>query len=279
MYRSDREILDQLCIHSQLSASQLSENRFRKNVIRLQLEDLARIGAVRKTGYDTYTITAYGTDLVRDPSPVPVNDGLFEVQNIAPEQFPADSQRLCDFSSLDGQTVKAINLELSRESDQTYGWIRNDRDLTRRRIRNVQDTAIHRLIREFPTNDPLPAQSAHWVRALVGLHLFPDANHRTAMNTLEYLIEQELGVATDVVQESIDRTVLQSKYIRTFHADVRFNRLWERDELFQLWYRYFTKAFAETIESRRLNDPPVSVLDRILEDARETLTELTSTEN
>ncbi|WP_122089793.1 hypothetical protein [Halalkalicoccus subterraneus] len=279
MYRSDREILDQLCTHSQLSAGQLSENRFRENVIRLQLEDLARIGAVRKIGYDTYTITPYGTDLARDLSPVPVNDGLFEVQNIAPEQFPADSQRLCDFSSLDGQTVKAINLELSRESEQTYGWIRNNRDLTRQRIRNVQDTAIHRLIREFPTNDPLPAQSAHWVRALVGLHLFPDANHRTATNTLEYLIEQELGMATAVVQESIDRTVLQSKYIRTFHADVRCNRLWERDELFQLWHRYFTKAFTETIEGRRPNDPPTSVLDRILEDARETLTELTSTEN
>lgn len=103
MYRSDREILDQLCTHSQLSAGQLSENRFRENVIRLQLEDLARSGAVRKIDYDTYTITAYGTDLARDPSPVPVNDGLFEVHNIAPEQFPADSQRLCDFSSLDGK--------------------------------------------------------------------------------------------------------------------------------------------------------------------------------
>ncbi len=85
MYRSDQEILDQLCTHSQRSANQLSENRFRENVIRLQLKDLARIGAIRETGYETYAITAYGTDLFHDPSTVPITDGLFEVQEIAPK--------------------------------------------------------------------------------------------------------------------------------------------------------------------------------------------------
>ena len=276
MYRSDWELLNELRSRTKLSPYLLSENRFRENVIRLQLEDLTRIGATRKVGYETYAITPYGTNVARDRCVVPSENGLLTVREIAPEQFIAEDQRLRDFSSIDGQTVKQINFEISEETDRIYGWIRDNRDLTRRRIRNVPDTDIHRVIREFPTNDPLPAQCAHWIRTVVGLHLFPDANHRTATNTLEYLIEHELDVGHELVQESIGRTVLLSKYIRTFHADVRFNRLWERDELFQLWHRYFTRVFADTVESRRPHDSTTSVLDRILENARGTLTKLRS---
>lgn len=158
------------------------------------------------------------------------------------------------------------------EDGSTYGDVRNgDPQLTKQRISNVIDSDIRRIIREFPTTAPLPEACAHWVRAIVGLHLFPDANHRTATNSLEYLVEQADGPTDRILTKDIPRFVLHSKFTRTFQSDVRYNTLWARDELFSVWYRYFTYNLCPGLEARRPHDPPARSLDRVLEVAREEL--------
>lgn len=143
--------------------------------------------------------------------------------------------RLNDFSSLDAHVRKELNTDIYSDSDAAHGNVRqDDRQLTQQRIGSVSDTDIHRIIREFPTSSPLPEACAHWIRAIVGLHLFPDANHRTAMNSLEYLIERSGGPNDRIIQESINRFVPHSKYTRAFQSDIRFNTLWAKNELFMV---------------------------------------------
>lgn len=264
MYLSDRDILKVLSTDGVHSPHSIAQCRYRENVIRLQLRDLAKIGLVAEVAHESFRITETGETSLQEDSRAD-KSGM-----ILPESFPEpaeDNWRLCDFSSLSSQVVKETNQDI-RESNSAYGWVQGNRELTKQRIENVKKNDIRRVIREFPTNEPLPSACAHWVRALVGLHLFPDANHRTATNTLEYVLIESGLPGEKVVQPDIARYVLHSKYIRTFQADVRFNTLWEKDELYKLWYRYFTKSFLERIERRRPNDPTIASLDTILERAR-----------
>lgn len=265
MYLSDRAILTALSTDGVHSPHSLAASRYRENVIRLQLRDLARIGMATEVAHESFKVTEVGKTMLQGDENTLEESGM-----VSPELFthpPEDDWRLCDFSALDSQVVKETNQDI-RESGSAYGWVQGDRELTKQRIDNVKKKDIRRIIREFPTNEPLPSACAHWVRALVGLHLFPDANHRTATNTLEYVLIESGLPGERVVQPDIARYVLHSKYIRTFQADVRFNTLWEEDELYQLWYRYFSKSFMERIERRRPNDPTISALDTILERAR-----------
>lgn len=274
MYVSDFEILRGMRTEGLNTPHKLAKNQYRENVIRLQLRDLRRVNTVRREGHDFYTITDYGKRVLQDAESIPSSDGLFDVREVEPETYPSDDWCIQDFSTIDGATIKRINYDITEDSEQTYGWVRESPELTRSRIHCVPDTDIHRIIREFPTHDPLPAQCAHWVRAFAGIHFFPDANHRTATNTLEYLVEQNGGPATELVQRDIGRVVLLSKYARTLHTDIRFNTLWVRDELFDIWYRYFTRVLTGQLERRRPHEPTTEMLDACLQDVRGTLAEL-----
>lgn len=268
MYLSDQELLEVLRDRTHVTPHQLAESQYRENVLRLQLRDLERVGCVHKVGHESYLLTPRGRRTVDE-----LEQGeMVEIENFEEGAvLPAD-WRLNDFSAVDAKVIKNLNRDIKDRQDSTYGHVRqNQPELTEQRISNVTDSDINRLIREFPTNAPLPEACAHWVRAIVGLHLFPDANHRTATNSLEYLVEQSGGPSSRIIHEDIPRYVLHSKYIRAFQSDVRFNTLWAKDELFSLWYRYFTKSLCPGLEDRRPNDPPTEKLDRILEEAREML--------
>lgn len=274
MYRSDWEILDELDQNPCATPHELADSRYRENVLRLQLRDLERIGVVSRIGAETYCLTEYGERIRSDSETLPASGGLFDVTDIAPETYPPDEWRLRDFSSLDGETVKQINFEIVEDKTSIYGWIEDSPDKTRNRISNVPETFIHRIIREFPTHDPLPDQCAHWVRSFAGLHFFPDANHRTATNTIEFLVEEDVGPSKQLVQQGIERTVLHSKFVRAFQSEVRFNTLWCRDELFHVWHRYFTQVLTGRLERRRPHDPSTAKLNEILLDARTKLAEV-----
>lgn len=274
MYISDLDILEALKAETRNTPYEIAKDRYRENVIRLQLRDLDRIDLVRRTGHEFYEITERGIRISRDAESLPTSDGLFDIEAIALEQCPSSHWRMRDFSTIDGSTIKQINYDIIEDTAEVYGWVRDSPGLTRKRIQCVADTDINRLIREFPTHDPLPAQCAHWVRAFAGIHFFPDANHRTATNTLEYLVEQNDGPAAKLIQPDIRRTVLLSKYARTLQADNRFNTLWTRDEHFYIWYRYFTRALTDQIERRRPHDPPTDLLDDCLQGVRGRLAEL-----
>ncbi|TKX59769.1 hypothetical protein EXE48_13385 [Halorubrum sp. ASP1] len=272
MYLSDLDILEALQDKTHVTPHRLAQDRFRESVLRLQLRDLERIGAVTQIGLETYQENSYGSRLLRDPPEKHIENDILDVEGISPDAFQADDWRLRDFGSVNAQVIKQLNKEFYEEPGSTYGEVReNEPGLTKQRISNVIDSDIRRLIREFPTTAPLPEACAHWIRAIVGLHLFPDANHRTATNSLEYLVEQSDGPSDRIITPSIPRFVLHSKYTRTFQSDVRYNTLWAKDELFSVWHRYFTHTLCPGLEERRPHDPPTETLDQVLETAREVL--------
>lgn len=182
---------------------------------------------------------------------------------------PDDEWRITDFSILDAETVKQINLGIFEEGeDDEYGWVKGDPSLTERRIRNVKEFQINRVMREFPTNEPLPQQCAHWMRAFSGLHFFPDANHRTGMNTLQILVEESDYPGSLPISEDIERFVLQSKLTRHLNSKIRFNRLWKRDAHYALWHQYFRNLLCD-VPDRHPITPSDDQLRQTLHYARE----------
>ncbi|MFQ3318453.1 MAG: prophage maintenance system killer protein [Natronomonas sp.] len=101
---------------------------------------------------------------------------------------------------------------------------------------------------EFPFSEPLPNQCAHWLRAIVGLHFFPDANHRTAMTTLNTIFSLNDIERISWRNKRYRTAIFKSKLIRRFVVDVRFDNLWYEDELFQNWHRYFTEILYDIPE-------------------------------
>lgn len=265
MYLSDWVILEELGDADHLSPSELARSRFRENVIRLQLRDLRRVGLVDEYAHDTFQLATRGRVALADKSQVPATEEMIDVRSVRPEAFPDPKDCLTDFSNLDGETIKQINFDIIEDSSEEYGWIQGSPDVTRRRINNVPDTDLHRLMREFPTHDPLPQQCAHWLRAIAGLHFFPDANHRTAMSSLSVLYETNTGSPLPV-GENIERVVLESKLARYLLSDIKFDTLWVRDPLYDVWHRYFRQVLCG--DGARRHHPPTHHLRLILNYAR-----------
>lgn len=238
MYLTDREILTEFENGSVRKPVQLAEGRRRENVIRLQCHYLSDIGLLRTVGRDSFEITTFGSDYLDGSVLLPTEDGYILLE----ETMEIPSRSLTDFTSLDPTLIKIINDDFFVDSSNDYGWVRGDRKLTEQRIWNVKGWQLDRIMEEFPRTDPLPQQCAHWIRTIVGIHFFPDANHRTGMATLYGLLD-----ANDVAQyfdewpgSGIDRAVLYSKLIRSLVTTVTFDKLWLRDELYCHWERYFS---------------------------------------
>lgn len=268
MYLSDRDILGHLedCEHA--SPHDVTQQRFRENVIRLQLRDLERVGIVKSLAHETYKLTSYGISVQNGEKTLPTEDDMFLVSEIADETFPEPDWCMDDFTNLDGETIKTLNFDIIEDSAEEYGWVRGSPEKTRQRIGNVPETDLHRIMREFPTREPLPQQCAHWIRAIAGLHFFPDANHRTAMNTLSVLYrtltDEQLPIG-----DNIERVVLESKIARVLLTNVRFDTLWKRDALYHVWHRYF--RFVLCGDGYRRHEPPEHHLRLILNYTREVL--------
>ncbi|GAB3686501.1 hypothetical protein GCM10028857_18650 [Salinarchaeum chitinilyticum] len=265
MYISDQELLESLSTISPQTPKQMAEGRRRENVIRLQCRYLQDIGLVQAVARDLFEITEDGRQFVAESSELPTGSGyvLFE------ESLELPAGRITDFESLDPTVVKIINREFLEDSSNDYGWVREDRDLTESRIMNVKGYQLNRVMREFPRFVSLPRQCAHWMRAIVGLHFFPDANHRTGMATLYALLDAN-GVAPDNGSwpgSEIDKAVLYSKILRGLVTPVRFDTLWLCDELYQHWEQYFRRLFYDTDSYR----PELSTdyLREVLDYARE----------
>lgn len=270
-YLSDIEILDRLESKAHATPFDLASNRYRENVIRLQCRDLVRVGVVSRITHDTFTITDAGRDYLAGTKRYPTTDGLFDVAHLPGCTYPSQDWRLTDFSILDPDTIKQINYEeFKNASTDEHGWVDNSPDMTRRRIWNVKRCQLNRIIREFPTNEPLPQQCAHWMRAFAGLHFFPDGNHRTGMNTLQILVEECDFPGSLPIAGNVERFVLQSKLLRHLTADIRFNTLWKRDEHYRLWHQYFRSLLCD-VDDRRLPDPSTDHLRQVLNYAREQL--------
>jgi hypothetical protein len=97
--------------------------------------------------------------------------------------------RITDLSSIEPENVKFRNAEFLTSDRHRYD---NPRDVLvleqRREIWRVRNGDIRRVLDEFPTDRPLPEQCALWMHAVVGKHLFEDANHCTAIALLRKLL-------------------------------------------------------------------------------------------
>lgn len=210
-----------------------SEARRRENIIRLQFRRLEGYGLLRKVGHEVYELTEQGEAFLEEDN----------LQDVISQENPSrnlSEDRIIDFNGLTPDTITEFNVEEFFEApDHDYGLVSNDRDLTHRRIRNVKNSRLNRVMKEFPLDEPVAEQCAHWVRAIVGIHFFPDANHRTAMATLSFLLDVNDIEYLEWPGSEIERAVLKSKIIRTLLVDVRFDNLWEKDELFVHWHRHF----------------------------------------
>ncbi|MCH7660526.1 MAG: hypothetical protein IH933_08030 [Euryarchaeota archaeon] len=147
--------------------------------------------------------------------------------------------RITDLSSLEPENFKFRNTRFLT-GDTHYDMQDHE---TRRSIRHdiwvVRNGDLRRVLDEFPADEPLVDQCALWMHAVVGRHFFPDANHRTAIALLRRLL-RENGI--DPGDWSTERTKAardESHEVRGKLPQIRFDTMFERDALYDLWERYF----------------------------------------
>jgi hypothetical protein len=251
----------------------IARSRFRENVIRLQCRYLCACGILTDVARETYSCNQSAIDRFERVTEATASSEFVDAAYLVPDR----RLRITDFAGLDLDYLRRLNRNFLDGSEFTYGCIRGNKRETRRYIDNIEEYRVSRFVREFPRHESLCRQCAHWVRALVGLHYFPDANHRTAMNSLYGLLSRN-GLAPDESDgldcgvdhwpfDSIDIAVTRSKLLRSYHCNVKYSTLWERDELYQHWERYFRdNLLAEDGRSR--SDVSGEFLDDVLEYSR-----------
>ena len=266
-FLSHKEILQWLFGGGPAAPRDIAENRRRENVIRIQCRTLHECDLLDRITHDVYVLSERGKNYVEGELELPESDGDLAVDSLKRRpQWKDDGRQITDVSGIDAETIIAFNFD--RYEHDHYGLIRGSHVDTKQRINNVSEGDLDRVLREFPTNEPVVQQCAHWVRALSGLHFFPDANHRTAMGSLRALLYfNQITPPDEWPGTELDRTIIKAKFIRNFVVDVRFNNLWEKDELYQLWHRHFRNLFLD-VESARHQTVPTERLGRALDAAR-----------
>jgi len=262
------EILSSLRENSPAAPKDISQSRYRENVIRSRCRDLCECRLVERVTHDVFSISERGVRYLDGDIDLPKRDGDINVDKLRDSpQWRSETNRITDLGGVDAETIKQFNYERYRDPEETYGLVDASREKTIRRIWNVQDADLRRIMREFPRHEPVVQQCAHWVRAISGKHFFPDANHRTAIGSLKALLRLNGIQPPCWPGKHLDRVVLKAKFVRNFVIDVRFDNLWRRDELYRLWHRHFKSVFydLETTKHYRLS---TANLGRVLDAAR-----------
>jgi len=233
MSSHEKTILLWLFRHGDSSPKDISQNQYRENVIRTDCWELERSGLIFNCTEDVFALSETG---------VSYTESTYGVSGFA-GYSPATENQLTDFDEIDPEDIKWRNRRYLTNRDHRYDLNNESRQAVNDSISSVRNSDLNRVMTEFPDAEPLVDQCAHWVRAIAGLHFFPDANHRTAMSTLNTALVLN-GI--DRIEWAGDRyqiAIFRSKLLRRFSVDVRFDTLWRRDELFQNWRRYFAEQF------------------------------------
>lgn len=264
-----RELLEWLSDCAPASPRDIAESRRRENVLRIQCRELCDCGLLRPITHDVYELTEQGREYVAGELDLPENSGDLAVESLRTvPQWQESAERITDVSGIDAETIIAFNFARYEDDVDQYGLVENSRRITERRIGNVSESDLNRVLREFPRHEPLVQQCAHWVRAISGLHFFPDANHRTAIGSLRALLYfNEIPLPTEWPGREIDRTILKAKFVRNFVANVRFDNLWKKDELYHTWHRHFRNLFFD-LETTSVHKYSTARLRRALIAAR-----------
>lgn len=252
----DKHILSYLCDSSPSTPKDISEDRFRENLVRLRCQQLVRESLVSEVTHELYKLSSKGRNYIEG------EDNLEDFRESIPDP---EVERITDFSELDPEDIKWRNRRYFENPDHQYdyGEIYSYHQIPHQ-ISVVRNGDINRIMREFPNKEPLTQQCAHWVRAVVGLHFFPDANHRTAMSTLNLLLELNGIDRFKWNDDQYETKIFKSKLLRKYIIDVRFDNLWCKDEMYLLWHRYFVDRFYD-IKDFQHHSPDYERLDRILE--------------
>jgi len=162
---------------------------------------------------------------------------------------------------LDENSLISINIALYVAEDQVYPEFEDvdledatDEELAEAVVDGLYSISEVReisgeLVDRFPTDEPLTVKAALWVRAVAGLHLFRDANHRTGLRSLRDIlsangIEMYGDPLGDKMQKKNERVIELSKRVRqrertTEGKEYRGQEMYEKDELFGIWLSYF----------------------------------------
>lgn len=264
----DDTILEYLSHNGPATPRDISERRRRENVIRVRCREFTQYGLLIETTDDTFAVTKKGKQYLESGFDIEAITKVFSPQKITDAPLlKMERKRIVDFSELDPEDIIYQNIQFL-ENSADYGKIRGSAQTTRDKINNVREGDLQRIMDEFPRNEPLVAQCAHWVRAFSGLHFFPDANHRTAMASLSALLELHGINYPEWSEEGIRRAVVKSKLVRILLVDIRFDNLWVKDEHYRLWHRFFKNCLYDTDEIVH-REYPLSDLEKVLKDARE----------
>lgn len=161
----------------------------------------------------------------------------------------ATSPRITDLSMLGPENFKRRN-QAFLEGDTRYDRLQHQtREELRNGIWSVRNGDLRRVLDDFPTDEPLVDQCALWMHAVVGRHFFPDANHRTAMALLRRLLRENGIDPGKWPVERTERARAESHRVRGEVPPVRFDTLYERDALFDVWRRYFDDVLGAAREA------------------------------
>lgn len=224
----DGRIFAVLATDGHATPKQISEHRLRENVVRLRCRGLVSDGLLQEPTSDVFRLSEDGREVAASK---------YDLDPIQPTCL----ESISTMGDLEPEDVKWQNERYLSHPDHRYDLDRSTEARARQEISVTRNGDLSRVMEEFPFSEPLPDQCAHWVRAIVGLHFFPDANHRTAMTTLNTILALN-GMDRVSWRDKRYRTaIFKSKLVRRFVVDVRFDTLWYEDELFKSWQRYFTE--------------------------------------
>ena len=158
----------------------------------------------------------------------------------------SDEPRITDLSSIEAENFKFRNTEFLKSDHHHYDNPHDASFLEQRRdIWRVRNGDLRRVLEEFPTDRPLVEQCALWMHAVVGKHFFDDANHRTAIALLRKLL-RDSGIETGAwPTERVERARDESHAVRNEIPPVRLDTLYEKDTLYDVWFRFFTDVLPE----------------------------------
>lgn len=243
---NDKEVLEWIDRRGPSSPREISEMRRKESEIRLQCRYLDRSGFLLSIGNESYCLTAEGRSLICGEISPPCSNGYIDVIEFL--TFP--EPRISRVFALSQLVIKRRNSEFyeaamkpNSDIDVDYSVDVLDERRKRRVVWSVKKWKLERLLNEFPRFEGVVSQCAHWMRTISGLHLFPDANHRTGMATLWMLVADNDIIDEDHpwpgTVEEIGKAVLLSKFNRYLASKVDFRTLWRKDNLYWHWHQYF----------------------------------------
>ena len=83
------------------------------------------------------------------------------------------------------------------------------------------------------------------MHAVVGKHFFDDANHRTAIALLRKILRDNGIEPGEWPVERVVRVRDESHEVRKNIPPVHLDTLYEKDELYDVWHRFFTDVLPE----------------------------------